>query len=56
MHKVASSKNSQIGCPEVARLNEPENRDMGSAGRLPEAPSDRMIDKFDYGPSPHERQ
>jgi len=44
MHKVASNKNSQRGCPKVARLNEPDKRDIGFAGRYPEAPSDRMID------------
>jgi len=45
MHKVASSKNSQRDCPKFARLNEPENRDIGRAGRFPEAPSERMIDE-----------
>jgi len=43
MHNVASSKNSQMGCNKVARLNGPKNRDIERAGRLPEAPSDRMI-------------
>jgi hypothetical protein len=45
MHRVASSKNSQRGCAKVARLNEPDERDIGIAGRLPKAPSDRMIDE-----------
>jgi hypothetical protein len=53
MHSVASNKNSQIGHPHIVGLNEPDNRDIGNAGRLPEAPSDRMID---YGPSLRERQ
>jgi hypothetical protein len=51
MHNVASSKNSQIRHPHIVRLNEPDNRDIGNAGRLPEDPSDRMIDWIDYGPS-----
>jgi len=56
MDSIASSKDIQIGQPQIARLNEPDNRDIGNTGRLPEAPSDRMIDEFDYGPSLHERQ
>jgi hypothetical protein len=44
MHKVASNKKSQRDCAKGARLNEPDKRDIGFAGRYPEAPSDRMID------------
>ena len=47
MHKVASNKNSQRDCAKCARLNEPDKRDIGFAGRYPEPPSDRMISSVD---------
>jgi hypothetical protein len=49
---VANSKNSQNSCPQLARSNEPDNRDINA----PEGPTARMIDRSDYGTYLDERQ